>query len=58
MKFLNLKSLNFNEIKSKIIIFEQKMFYYKLNLFYEDFTWAGTKAIKKKFFNTTMVEKY
>ena len=24
------------------------MFYYKLNLFYEDFTWLGTKAVKKK----------
>ena len=48
----NLKSLNFNEIKSKIIIFEQKMFYYKLNLLYEDFTWAGSKAILKKNFLT------
>ena len=26
------------------------MFYYKLNLFYEDYTWFGTKAIKRKKF--------
>ncbi len=48
----NLESLNFNDIKNKIVIFEQKMFYYKLNLFYEDFTWAGSKAILKKNFLT------
>ena len=28
----NLDGLNFEEIKNKIIIFNQKMFYYKLNL--------------------------
>ena len=38
------------KIKNNIIIFEQKMFYYKLNLFYEDFIWFGTKACKKKNF--------
>ena len=26
------------------------MFYYKLNLFYEDFVWQGTKGIKRKKF--------
>ena len=26
------------------------MFYYKLNLFYEDYTWLGTKAAKNKNF--------
>ena len=31
-----------------IIIFEQKMFYYKLNLLYEDFKWLGSKATKKR----------
>ncbi len=46
----NLASLNFSEIKNKIIIFEQNMFYYKLNLLYEEFKWFGTKAVKKKFF--------
>ena len=46
----NLESLNFNEIKNNIVIFEQKMFYYKFNLFYNDFIWQGTKATKNKNF--------
>ena len=46
----NLKNLNLSKIDNQIIIFEQKMFYYKLNLFYEDFKWLGTKATKKKNF--------
>ncbi len=46
----NLNQLNFNEIGNNIVIFEQKMFYYKLNLFYEDYTWQGTKAVKRKNF--------
>ena len=46
----NLSSLNFNEIHNKILIFEQKMFYYKLNLLYEDYKWFGTKGIIKKKF--------
>ena len=28
------------------------MFYYKLNLLYEDYTWFGSKAVKKKNFKT------
>ena len=46
----NLKNLDFSMIKNNIIIFEQKMFYYKLNLYYEDYIWFGTKATKKKNF--------
>ena len=46
----NLNQLNFNEIDNNIVIFEQKMFYYKLNLFYEEYTWQGTKAVKRKNF--------
>ena len=46
----NLKNLNIDQITSELIIFKQKMFYYKLNLFYEGFTWFGPKAIKKKYF--------
>jgi len=34
--------------KSKITIFEQKMFYYKLNLLHENFKWYGSKITKKK----------
>ena len=43
-----LDNLNFSKINNKIIIFEQKMLYYKLNLLYEDYNWLGTRAIKKK----------
>ena len=46
----NLNLLDFNKIKNNILIFEQKMFYYKLNLFYEDFIWLGTKGVKRKNF--------
>ena len=46
----DLNKLNLSKINNNIIIFEQKMFYYKLNLFYEDYTWFGTKAIKRKKF--------
>lgn len=46
----NLSALDFSKISNKIIIFEQKMFYYKLNLFYKEFTWFGSKAIKRKKF--------
>jgi beta-1,4-mannosyl-glycoprotein beta-1,4-N-acetylglucosaminyltransferase len=46
----NLEDLDFTKIKNRILIFKQKMFYYKLNLFYEDYTWLGTKAVKNKNF--------
>ena len=46
----NLKNLNFSEIKNNIVIFEQKIFYYKLNLFYGDYNWFGTKGTKRKNF--------
>jgi len=46
----NLNNLNFTKIDNNVIIFEQKMFYYKLNLFYEDFKWQGTKGVKFKNF--------
>ena len=44
----NLEATNFKNIQNKIIIFKQKMFYYKLNLFYENFNWFGSKACRKK----------
>ena len=48
----NLEGIDFTNIKNNILIFEQKMFYYKLNLFYQDYTWLGTKATKKKNFKS------
>ena len=43
-----LDNLNFSLLKNNIFIFEQKIFYYKLNLLYENFSWQGTRAIKKR----------
>ena len=34
--------------KSKITFFEQKMFYYKLNLLHDNFKWYGSRLCKKK----------
>ena len=44
----NLENINLKNIKNKIILFEQDIFYYKLNRFLPNFTWFGTKACKKK----------
>ena len=44
----NLENLNFKKIKNKLILFQQKMFYYKLNLYLDAFDWYGTKACRKK----------
>ena len=46
----NLENLNFKNIKEKIILFQQDMFYYKFNLKLPDFSWKGTKGCKKKYF--------
>ena len=46
----NLEKLNFNTIKNKLIIFKQKIFYYKFNLIYKNLTWHGSRACRKKFF--------
>ena len=43
-----LSGLNFKNIKEKIILFKQDMFYYKFNLLLPDLIWTGTKACKKK----------
>ena len=44
----NLEKLNIKEINSKIILFKQKMFYYKFNLYYDLIPWFGSKACKIK----------
>ena len=46
----NLKEINFKSIKKKLIFFKQQMFYYKLNLYYPNMPWFGSKACKKKDF--------
>ena len=44
----NLENLDLKKIKNKLIIFQQKMFYYKLNLHLDSFSWCGSKACRKK----------
>ena len=46
----DLRNLDLSSIKNDIFVFEQKIFYYKLNLYYNKFKWHGTKAVKKKNF--------
>ena len=45
-----LNNIDLKNINDEILIFKQKMFYYKFNLVYENFIWYGSKAIKKKNF--------
>ena len=44
----NLKKLEINNIKNNILLFKQKIFYYKFNLLHDNMNWFGTKACKKK----------
>ena len=44
----NLEVVDFKNNKNKILIFKQKLFYYKFNLFFDRLDWFGTKACKKK----------
>ena len=44
----NLKNIDFKLNKKKYVIFNQKMFYYKLNLTLPNLNWFGSKACKIK----------
>ena len=46
----NFENIDLKTINNEIVIFKQKMFYYKFNLYYKDFIWFGSKALKKKNF--------
>jgi len=46
----NLKNVDMRTIKNKLLIFKQKIFYYKFNLLYSSVPWFGSKACKKKNF--------
>jgi beta-1,4-mannosyl-glycoprotein beta-1,4-N-acetylglucosaminyltransferase len=48
----NLEHINFKKKNSKIILFNQDMFYYKFNLKLPNLIWTGTKACKKKDFES------
>jgi len=43
----NLEFFDTHKIKNQIIIFNQKLFYYKFNLFCDRYEWFGTKGCKK-----------
>ena len=45
----DLRKIDLNSVKDEILIFKQKMFYYKFNLCSETITWTGTRGCKKKY---------
>ena len=44
----NLKNINFNNLKDKLIFFNQEMFYYRFNLKLPNYNWVGTRSCVKK----------
>ena len=44
----NLKDLNVAKVNNKIVIFEQNIFYYKLNRYLEGFNGMEQKLVKRK----------
>ena len=44
----NISNINFNDFGNRIIIFKQKLFYYKFNLILDRLDWYGTKCCRKK----------
>ena len=44
----NFTDFDFEKNKNKIVMFKQKLFYYKFNLFCDRVDWYGTKGCKKK----------
>ena len=45
----NLENIKLNEIRNKLIFFNQNYYFYKLNLKLDNFIWCGSKACKKKY---------
>ena len=43
-----LNEISFEKIKNKLILFNQKMCYYKLNLYQKNYVWVGSRACRKK----------
>ena len=46
----NLEEINFDNLKEKILMFQQDMFYYKFDLKLPNIVWSGTKGCRKKDF--------
>ena len=43
-----LENINLQMIKNDLLLFNQKMCYYKFNLYQENYNWVGSRACKKK----------
>ena len=43
-----LENINFEKVKNSLLFFNQKMCYYKFNLYQKDYNWVGSRACKKK----------
>ena len=46
----NLKDIDLSHIKNKLILFNQRMCYYKFNLYQKNYNWVGSRACKKKIY--------
>jgi len=44
----NLENINLDNLKEKILMFQQDMFYYKFDLKLPNIVWSGTKGCRKK----------
>ena len=45
----NLEEINLDNLKEKILMFQQDMFYYKFDLKLPNMVWSGTKGCRKKY---------
>ena len=45
----NFESIKLEKVQNRIVMFEQSIFYYKLNRYLPNFNWYGTKGCKKKY---------
>jgi len=44
----NLEKIDLSKIQNDLILFNQKMCYYKFNLYQKNYNWTGSRACKKK----------
>ena len=44
----NLKKINFKKVQNTLTLFNQRMCYYKFNLFQKNYNWVGSRFCKKK----------
>jgi len=54
----NLRNINFNNLKEKVLTFRQTMFYYKFNLTLPSLDWYGSKACRYKDLKTISELRY